>query len=106
MRLPRPRLRIWMLLVLVALVALGIGGEQMRRRRANYLQKAAEDARKEKLLLRLVERAEAEVDGRKADIADERDDARSEPPEMQKITERLIRIEVEQLSIDTRGLAD
>lgn len=47
MRLPRPRLKIWMLLVLVAIVALGIGGQQMRRRRARYLQVAAEHAKEE-----------------------------------------------------------
>jgi hypothetical protein len=46
MRLPRPRFRLWTLLVLVAIIALGLGGEMMRRRRAGYLRAAAEHATK------------------------------------------------------------
>ena len=46
MRLLRPRFRLRTLLVLVALVALGLGGELMRWRRVRYLQAAAEYARK------------------------------------------------------------
>jgi hypothetical protein len=47
MRLPRPRFRLRTLLVLVALVAFGIGGELMRRRRDHYLEAVAEHARLE-----------------------------------------------------------
>lgn len=41
MRLPRPRLSLRTLIALVAIVALGIGGYVMKRRRDNFLSKVA-----------------------------------------------------------------
>lgn len=49
MRLPRLRLRLWMLMNLVLVVALGIGGEVMRRRRNRFLDKVAYCVNMEKI---------------------------------------------------------
>lgn len=61
MRLPRPRFRLRTLLVLVALVALGLGGELMRRRRVRYLQAAAEHAQGEADTLKAIAQSNSMV---------------------------------------------
>ena len=59
MRIPRPRFRLWMMMLVVALVAIGIWGEQMRRRRVRCLKEAARYAHTEEFYNYLANKEES-----------------------------------------------
>lgn len=104
MRLPRFRLKLWVLILLVGMVAVCIGGEQMRRRRVYYLKQAAENAHMEEGMRWLAERLVPKIAGIKAEIAKMREEAQREPPESRSSTEDLIRMQEDHLRIKVNDL--